>query len=89
MSNKKHNDFELMVCNVLTEDEEQMDFTTARSHDNLSGMRMLKHSVSQPNGASCRMDIQAPVDKNANHLGRFAKLKRRISRSLNKLSKFC
>lgn len=73
-----------------------MDFTTARSHDDLSNKRVmprLSHSISQGatlervrNGHAEHHYRSHHTDKNANHLGRFAKLKRRISRSLNKLS---
>lgn len=71
-----------------------MDFTTARSHDNLAGKRMmpvLSHSISHPasSHSTClnsMLKVPTP-DKNSNHLSRFAKLKRRISRSLNKLCK--
>lgn len=83
---------------ILLLEEEKMDFTTARSHDDLSNKRILpvlSHSVSHPanatlervkDGHSDHM-FRPHQDKNSNHLGRFAKLKRRISHSLNKLSK--
>ncbi|XP_067931963.1 cyclin-dependent kinase 14-like isoform X2 [Watersipora subatra] len=95
LPNRSASHVELMV----TTPEEEMDtttsMTTARSEHNLASKRIhLSHSISQPASSAGALSAAYPhnkpeaVDKSSSHhLGsRFAKLKRRISRSLNKLT---